>query len=202
MFDAEQSPAEAAAAPAKPTSLDPADWDAFRAQAHRMLDDMIDFVAGVRERPVWQPVPDAVKQRLAEPVPAQPTALADVYREFQELILPYATGNIHPGFLGWVHGSGTPTGMLAEMLAAGMNANVGGRDHGAVYVERQVIEWCRTLFGFPEGASGVLVTGTSMANLIGLLVARTDRLGAATRADGIGDAGQRLVAYCSRAAHG
>ncbi|MEJ0071551.1 MAG: pyridoxal-dependent decarboxylase [Pseudomonadota bacterium] len=199
MFDAEHPPAETAAVP---TSLDPADWAAFRAQAHRMLDDMVDFVAQVRERPVWQPVPDAVKQRLAEPVPALPTPLAEVYRQFQELILPYATGNIHPGFLGWVHGSGTPTGMLAEMLAAGMNANVGGRDHGAVYVERQVIEWCRSLFDFPEGASGVLVTGTSMANLIGLLVARTDRLGTATRADGIGDAGQRLVAYCSSAAHG
>jgi glutamate/tyrosine decarboxylase-like PLP-dependent enzyme len=123
-----------------------------------------------------------------------------VYDQFRELILPYATGNVHPGFLGWVHGSGTPTGMLAEMLAAAMNANVGGRDHGAVYVERQVIEWCRTLFGFPEGASGVLVTGTSMANLIGLLVARTATLGASSREDGIGD--HKLVAYCSSAAHG
>jgi glutamate/tyrosine decarboxylase-like PLP-dependent enzyme len=198
MFDAEDPAAKVAV----PTSLDPADWDAFRAQAHRMLDDMVDFLAEVRTRPVWQPVPDSVKQQLAEPVPAAPTPLAEVYRQFQERILPYATGNLHPGFLGWVHGSGTPTGMLAEMLAAGMNANVGGRDHGAVYVERQVIEWCRDLFGFPDGASGVLVTGTSMANLIGLLVARTDRLGPQSRVAGIGDQGGRLVAYCSSAAHG
>ncbi len=205
MFDAETPPNKSDVADGtapRPDSLDPADWDAFRAQSHRMLDDMIDFLAGVRTRPVWQPVPADVKRRLAEPLPVAPTPLAEVYDQFRDLILPYATGNIHPGFFGWVHGSGTPTGMLAEMLAAAMNANVGGRDHGAVYVERQVIEWCRTLFGFPEGTSGVLVTGTSMANLIGLMVARTASLGAGVRANGIGEAGQRLVAYASAAAHG
>jgi aromatic-L-amino-acid decarboxylase len=203
MFDAEHPPAEPATESVSETgSLDPADWAAFRAQSHRMLDDMIDFLAEVRDRPVWQKVPETVKQRLAAPVPTGPTALADVYQEFRELILPYATGNIHPGFFGWVHGSGTPTGMLAEMLAGAMNANVGGRDHGAVYVERQVIEWCRELFDFPASASGVLVTGTSMANLIGLLVARTARLGAGTRSAGVGEAGAKLVAYCSSAAHG
>jgi glutamate/tyrosine decarboxylase-like PLP-dependent enzyme len=196
--DAKDTTTRAAAAP----SLDPADWDAFRAQAHRMLDDMVDFLAGVRDRPVWQPVPDAVKARLAAALPVAPTPLDQVYAEFKDLILPYATGNIHPGFLGWVHGSGTPTGMLAEMLAAAMNANVGGRDHGAVYVERQVVDWCRDIFGFPAGSSGVLVTGTSMANLIGLQVARTKRLGRAVRAEGLGEAGQRLVAYASNAAHG
>jgi len=196
-------PESAGAHPADaPASLDPADWAAFRAQSHRMLDDMIDFLAEVRSRPVWQRVPEAVKRQLAEPVPVAPTPLTEVYDQFRAQILPYATGNIHPGFFGWVHGSGTPTGMLAEMLAAAMNANVGGRDHGAVYVERQVIEWCRALFGFPTGTSGVLVTGTSMANLIGLLVARTACLGAGVRADGIGDAGRRLVAYASSAAHG
>src|SRR5581483_1875970 len=100
MFDSEQPDKPAAplanhaAAPAG-VSLDPADWAAFRAQSHRMLDDMIDFLAQVRTRPVWQPVPDDVKRRLAEPVPTQPTALPDVYAQFQELILPYATGNVH-----------------------------------------------------------------------------------------------------------
>ena len=53
-------------------------------------------------------------------------------------------------------------GALAQLVAATMNANVGGRDHGAVYVERQVIAWFRDLFGFPETSSGLLVGGTSM----------------------------------------
>ena len=66
--------------------------------------------------------------------------------------LPYATGNVHPGFMGWVHGGGTAVGMLAEMLAAGLNANLGGRDHMPIEVERQIVEWTRAMFGFPERA--------------------------------------------------
>ena len=69
--------------------------------------------------------------------------LGDVYAEFSDFIAPYATGNVHPGFMGWVHGGGTPVGMLAEMLAAGLNANLGGRDHMPIEVERQIVEWTR-----------------------------------------------------------
>ncbi len=79
--------------------------------------------------------------------------------------------------MGWVHGGGNPVGMLAEMLAGGLNANLGGRDHAPIEVERQVIAWAAEMLGFPQDASGVLVTGTSMANLIGVLVARTASAG-------------------------
>src|SRR5260370_15559455 len=124
-------------------------------------------------------------------------ALADVYDEFSRFVVPYATGNVHPGFMGWVHGGGTVTGMLAEMLAAGLNANLGGRDHIPIEVERQITEWVRQMFGFPAGASGLVVTGTSMANLIAVLVARTAVLGRSARQRGLGHEGARLVAYTS-----
>ena len=158
-------------------SLDPADWAALRAQGHRMLDDMLDYIEHIRARPVWQPVPDAVRASIREPLPAAPSELAAVYETFKHSILPYATGNTHPGFMGWVHGGGNPAGMLAEMLAAGLNANLGGRDHMPIEVERQITRWMAELFGFPETASGLFVTGTSMANLLGVLVARTARAG-------------------------
>ena len=145
-------------------TLDPADWESVRAQAHRMLDDMLDYTEHVRSRPVWQPIPDSVRARFRSDMPCAPSELADVYDEFSQFILPYATGNVHPGFMGWVHGGGTVTGMLAEMLAAGLNANLGGRDHMPIEVERQITEWVRQMFGFPAGASGLFVTGTSMAN--------------------------------------
>src|SRR5262249_14499473 len=124
------------------------------------------------------------------------------YREFSDSIAPYATGNVHPGFMGWVHGGGTAVGMLAEMPAAGLNANLGGRDHMPIEVERQITEWMRELFGFPQGASGIFVTGTSMANLIAVLVARTSAFGALARQHGIGNDGALLTAYTSQAAHG
>lgn len=183
-------------------SLDPQDWSEFRALAHRMLDEAIDGIANVRARPVWQPIPDEVRAAVRTDVPREATSLADVYREFSEQVAPYATGNVHPGFMGWVHGGGTAVGMVAEMLAAGLNANLGGRDHMPIEVERQIVEWMRGLFGFPQGASGIFVTGTSMANLMAVLVARTSALGALARQHGIGNDGALLTAYASKAAHG
>jgi aromatic-L-amino-acid/L-tryptophan decarboxylase len=183
-------------------TLDPRDWEDLRAQGHRMLDDMIDYVAGVRDRPVWQPIPDRVRAEFRATLPRQPSGLGEVYREFTDFIAPYATGNVHPGFMGWVHGGGSAVGMLAEMLAAGLNANLGGRDHVPIEVERQIVQWTREMFGFPAGASGIFVTGTSMANLMAVVVARTSALGTSARQHGIGNEGALLTAYTSKAAHG
>jgi aromatic-L-amino-acid decarboxylase len=104
--------------------------------------------------------------------------------------------------MGWVQGGGTAVGMIAEMLAGGLNANLGGRDQAPIEVERQMVGWVRSLFRFPEEASGLFVTGTSMANLLAVLVARTARLGKAVRQAGIGEQASRLRAYASCAAHG
>jgi aromatic-L-amino-acid decarboxylase len=167
-----------------------------------MLDDILDYAELIRERPVWQPIPDEVRALFSAPLPTAPTDLAVVHQEFLRNILPYATGNSHPGFMGWVHGGGNPAGLLAEMLAAGLNANLGGRDHVPIEVERQIVRWVGELFGFPESATGLFVTGSSMANLLGVLVARTSALGVAVRHKGVAAGQQRLVAYVSSAAHG
>ncbi len=166
-----------------------------------MLDDILDYVEHIRERPVWQPIPDQARQRFRGDLPAAPSDLAAVHDEFLRYILPYSTGNVHPGFMGWVHGGGTPVGMLAEMLAAGLNANLGGRDHVPVEVERQMVRWMRRIFGFPESATGLFVTGTSMANLIGVLVARDAELGFEVRNTGVAARSKRLAAYASTTAH-
>ncbi len=182
------------------TSLDPDDWTDLRALGHRMVDDMFDHLATLRDHPVWQPMPEALRQELRQPLPRGPSPAEAVYDNFQRLVRPYATGNLHPRFMGWVHGGGNPVGMLAELLAGGLNANLGGRDHAPIEVERQVIAWAAEMLGFPPDASGVLVTGTSIANLIGILVARSAKLGPSVRTSGV--AGTRLVAYTSAAAHG
>lgn len=166
-----------------------------------MLDDMLDYLEHLRERPVWQPIPQEVRASFHENLPQEPSDLAAVHDTFMRDILPYAVGNAHPGFMGWVHGGGTPVGMLAEMLAAGLNANLGGRDQIPIEVERQVLCWMRELFSFPESASGLFVTGSSMANLIAVLVARTAALGAGVRRQGVSAGGKYLVAYASAGAH-
>jgi aromatic-L-amino-acid/L-tryptophan decarboxylase len=183
------------------SSLDPKDWDAFRSSAHAVLDDAIDYLQTVRDRPVWQPVPERVRESLNEPLPIAGRSLADVYTDFKERIFPYATGNIHPRFFGWVHGAGLASGIVSEMLAAAMNSNCGGRNHGAIYVENAVIGWFKELFGFPAAASGVLVSGTSMANLVGLVVARNSRIDGDVRKNGLKSYPRALVAYASAEAH-
>ncbi|NTV11619.1 MAG: cytochrome D ubiquinol oxidase subunit I [Zoogloea sp.] len=183
-------------------SLDPEDWQALRAAGHQMLDDMFDYLQHLRGRPVWQPAPPQARERFRQPLPREPGDVVEAHRTFMESVLPYAVGNAHPRFMGWVHGGGTPVGMLAEMLAAGLNANLGGRDQMPVEVERQITRWMRELFGFPDSASGLFVTGTSMANLLAVLVARSATLGAEVRRRGLAECGAGLVAYTSQAAHG
>jgi aromatic-L-amino-acid decarboxylase len=196
-----ENPARDAAA-AQSGSLDPTDWSELRAQGHAMLDEILDNLAQLREQPVWRPIPDTVRARFRADVPRAATDLSLVHREFSDFIAPYSTGNTHPGFMGWVHGGGTAVGVLAEMLAAGLNANLGGRDHIPIAVERQIVEWMRELFGFPAGAGGIFVTGTSMANLMAVLVARNQALGASVRKEGVTESGTTLRAYASTAAHG
>jgi aromatic-L-amino-acid/L-tryptophan decarboxylase len=184
-----------------PNVLDPKDWPAFRRFSHTALDDALDYLEHIRDDAVWREMPENVQSRLQEPMPLEPAALDDVYRTFVESILPYASGNTHPRFFGWVQGAGTPTGVIAELLAATMNPNVGGRNHGAVYVERAVLRWFCELFGLPETASGVLTVGASSANLIAVLVARTRALGASVRKHGVTRDGGRLIGYASSATH-
>lgn len=182
--------------------LDPENWEELKAQGHQMLDAMLDSIRHVSQGPVWQPMPDTVRESFrAAPLPVAGQELEALYQQFTATVQPYAVGNRHPRFMGWVHGGGTAQGMLAEMLAAGLNANLGGRDHAPVEVERMVIRWAADMFGFPPDATGVLVTGSSMANFIAILTAtRNVPNGQALRQQGVG--GRKLVGYAGESAHG
>jgi len=174
-------------APALDKTLDPENWDEVRKIGHQMVDDMMDYLMTLRDRPVWQPMPEEAKAALTENLPMEGAGLAEVYSEFKNNILPYPTGNIHPRFWGWVMTNGTPTSMLADMLASGMNPHLAGYDQSASMVEKQLIDWMRQLMGFPDTTGGLLVSGASMANINGLVVARNAKAGYDIRADGITD---------------
>lgn len=192
--------------PAPPTradddfSLDPADWAEFRTLAHRMLDDSLDHIAGRRDQPVWQPMPDAVRASFDGPLPRGPEGLEAAYDDFRRTVVPYSMGNDHPRFWGWYMGAGNPVGNLADLLASVLNPNMGGADHAPVLVEQQVVRWCAEATGYPTSASGLLVTGASEANLVGLAVARTVRIGPAVRTDGI-PGERRFRVYASTEVH-
>lgn len=179
-------------------TLDPSDWTAFEAALKTVLDASLTKFKSASSGPVWTPVSSALKADLDAPLSQQGLPLQEVAEKLVAL-LPHGVGNTHPRFFGWVHGAGAPGNLLAETIAATMNANCGGRDHVGIYVERQVISWCKSLFSFPDQASGLLVSGTSMATLIAAKTARDAQLDFASRKTGIG--GQKLVGYTSEQAH-
>lgn len=182
-------------------TLDPKNWDAMRQLGHRMVDDMVSFLEDVRERPVWQPIPDEIRQNFKQPLPQNPQEPEQVYQEFLENVLPYPMGNIHPRFWGWVIGTGTPMGAMAEMLAATINSNSGGGDHIANYVETQVLEWFKEIFAFPSKSGGLLVNGGSMANLVALTVARNSMVDFDLRKEGLCSSSHRMLVYASSEVH-
>lgn len=182
-------------------TLDPEDWESMRALGHRMLDDMLDYLKTVRERPVWQPISEDVRRKFHMPLPVDCQKPEDIYKEFSDFILPHPLGNIHPRFWGWVVGTGTVSGMLAELLAAGLNPCLAGAYHVANYVEKQVIDWLKEMLGFPASASGLLTSGCSAANLIGLTVARNTKAGYDLRREGIQAGPYKMVLYASQEIH-
>lgn len=93
--------------------LDPKDWDAFRAQAHRLLDASLDKMQTADEGRVWSPVPDTLREAFNREIPRAGYDTESLLTQ----IMPYGVGNTHPRFFGWVHGAGAPSGLLAEIIA-------------------------------------------------------------------------------------
>ncbi len=182
-------------------NLDPKDWEAMRALGHQMVDDLIDYWAGIREQKIWRPIPDEVKEVFDQPIPEQGQSPEEVYREFKQYIFPYNKGNVHPRFFAWIQGTGTPLGTFGDLLASGMNPNTAIGEHSAMYVDRQVVNWCKELMNFPSEASGILVSGGSMANITALTVARNSFGEEKIRQKGLKAASGQLLIYCSVETH-
>ena len=178
-------------------SLDPENWSEFRSIAHALLDNCLDRLESARELP-WRPPSGEITQ--TEPLPLEGMHINQLSEALTNEVMPYATGNTHPRFFGWVHGTGLPVGLLAEMVAATMNSNCGGRNHGAVHIERQVVEWCKQIFEWPESTGGILTSGTSMATLLALASARVKVLGKTVRKQGIQDQAN-LTVYAATGTH-
>ena len=181
-------------------TLDPQDWSELRTLGHQMVDEMLSYLENIGDQPSWKPLPQTVKASFARPLPLQPEGAEAAYRDFKQNVLPYPLGNIHPRFWAWVCGSGTPGAMLADMLASGMNSNVHGGDHAAVYLEQQVLRWLRQMVGYAADSSGLLVTGGSMANFAGLAVARNAKATWDVKREGLSNS-RPLVVYCSSETH-
>lgn len=182
-------------------SLDPADWNEAAALAHRMVDFAVAHLAGVRDRPVWQPMPDGIRAAFDSPLPEEPQPLEDIFDGMRQTLFPWSMGNIHPRFWAWYMGAGNLTGALADFLAAIDGSNLGGSDSAASLVDLQVTRWIVQMTGFPETASAALVSGGSMANIIGLTAARNAMAGVDLHHESLNDMPKPLRFYASDQVH-
>ena len=182
------------------TGLDPENWEAFRSLGHQMIDDITDYLKNISQSPVWKPMPDESKAFLDTALPEEQRDAAEVYEDFKIHIFPYTKGNIHPRFWAWVQGTGVPTAVLADLLASAMNPNVAIGEHAAMYVDSQVLNWCKEMMGYEKSSSGMLVSGGSVANLTALIVARNNKI-PFVRRTGLYVSSRQPVIYASAQVH-
>ncbi len=182
-----------------------ADISAFRSAAHALVDRVAEHLAALPSRPVWRPLPDALRRQLLDlPLPEHAAGLDELVDAASRDVLPYAMGNGHPAFFGWVNPPPSPAGVITSLAAAAMNPSVVSGDHADVHLERAVVRWLAELVGFPhEPGAGLLTSGGSAATIVCLAGARSRELAAAghdIRRDGLAGAPQ-LLAYVPAEAH-
>ncbi|MFX0084722.1 MAG: pyridoxal phosphate-dependent decarboxylase family protein [Candidatus Hodarchaeota archaeon] len=182
-------------------TLDPKDWEKLRTLGHQIVNDMVEYLKNVREQPVWRPIPREVKDTFKRSIPIEGQDIHSIYDEIKENVISYRLGNIHPYFWGWVFGTGTLFGAFGDFIASALNESLGDFEHSATYVENQVIEWVKEMLGYDQEASGLITRGASMANVIGLTVARNVKAGFNIREEGLQSDHSRLIYYGSEEMH-
>ena len=181
------------------------DLEEFRPAGHALVDAVADHLAALPGRAVWQPMPEELRAELLSlPLPDGPTGLGPLAGAMARDVLPYAMGNGHPAFFGWVNPPPSLAGVLASLAAAAMNPSVVAGDHADVHVERTAVRWLAELVGFPHApGAGLLTSGGSAATIVCLAGARGRAAAAAghdVRRDGLAG-GPRLLCYVPSEAH-
>jgi aromatic-L-amino-acid decarboxylase len=176
--------------------------DEFRRLGYRAVDLLADYFGSLSHAPCRSPVPDEVRHELMhQPFPHAPSGPGALLDYVASTILRFPMGNGSPRFFGWINPPPAPIGALADLLAAGLNSSVAGGDHAATYVEHAVVSWIREMMGFPAKSAGILTSGGSVANLIGLAVMRDVKTGGEVRARGLGGSDPGLTVYTSTEGH-
>jgi aromatic-L-amino-acid decarboxylase len=179
------------------------DLDEFRREAHRLVDWMTDYLAGIERYPVRSPArPGEIAARLPPEAPARAEPFEAVMADFERIVMPGITHWQHPRFMAYFPANASPPSVLAEMLTATVAAQcmLWQTSPAATELETRVLDWVRRLIGLPEGFAGVIQDSASSATLCAVLVARERATG--WRADREGLHGlPPLRVYASEQAH-
>jgi aromatic-L-amino-acid/L-tryptophan decarboxylase len=189
-----------------PKPLRDLDWGPSRARAFadRTADLWQEMLERLPELPVarrW--TAGDVAKAVAIPVPDDPMPEEELFAYLRDVVFEYSGYLGHPRFMAYISGAGTLPGAAADLLASGLNMNVGGWQlaPSATEIELHLARWfAHDVFGLPEGAAGLITSGGAMANFIALKAARDHRAGWDVRNEGVA-AGPPLGLYLSTETH-
>ncbi len=179
--------------------------DEFRSVGHELIDRIAELLETIADRPVTSGLaPEEVRDRIDSrlPLPDAGMPAPEIVARTTELLTELSLYNGHPRFGGYITSSPAPIGMLADLLAAAINPNVGGwtLSPAATEIEAQTVRWIAELLGYPTNCGGLLVSGGNMANISCLIAARTAKADYNIREHGMYANGRMLV-YASSETH-
>lgn len=153
--------------------------DEMRAIGYRVVDMIVDHMAGIDRTPVVSTASRAeMESRLRAPLPEEGISSDDLLGQVADDVLGMIAQVDHPRFFAYVPSPGNFIGAMADALVSGFNPFAGAWRvaAGPAQIELVAVDWLRQICGVPEGAGGAFVSGGSMANLTAIAVARHHRL--------------------------
>lgn len=179
--------------------------DEFRELGYKLVDQIAEFLDGLSNRPVTSgESPQTIRNLLGtDTLPEHGSPANDLLDEVTDLLLDHSLFNGHPRFWGYITSSAAPIGVLADLLAAAVNPNVGAAVLSPVAseIEAQSIRWIADLIGYPRTCGGLLVSGGNMANFVCFLAARKAKVPWDLSVDGLSAGNRQLVTYVSKETH-
>ena len=178
----------------------------FRRLGHRLVDEIAARLAALPQGKVTPgETPSALRAALdvARPLPERGADPAELLERATRLVFEHSLFNGHPRFFGYITSSPAPLGMLADLLAAAANPNVGAWTLApvATEIEVQAVRWIAELIGYPVPCGGLMVSGGNMANLVGFFAARAAQAPWDIRVQGASPTGRALRVYASSETH-
>jgi aromatic-L-amino-acid decarboxylase len=147
----------------------------LRAALHEAADWVADLLATQESRPVMARVaPGEIAAALPAHPPTHGEGLAPLLDEVDRLLMPGMTHWNHPGFMAYFGISGSPPGILGELVAAALNVNamLWRTSPAATELEEVTLRWVRELLGLPAEWFGEITDSASSSSLYALAAAR------------------------------
>jgi aromatic-L-amino-acid decarboxylase len=153
----------------------------FREDGAAAVEWVASYLERLRDFPVLAQVePGELRARLPASPPETAEPFANVLRDLEEVLLPAVTHWQSPRFFAYFANTGSEPGVLAELLAAGLNqVGILWRTSPALQeLEELTLDWLAQLLGLPEGLHGHIEDTASTCTMAALAAARHARPGA------------------------